>query len=158
MDHAIRYDQVRQEKSKEVRQKRKAEVIAERMRRENLPTFKSVRNSHDMDGLEILREPGQVLGIEREKERQAALKKKQVEKIQNYGKYVKEMYWRKVSEKNQSEMAKLKEKALLANVSQTRLKQRKPSYAPGDRPWKQDLINKSQSQAMLPSRKIDVRS
>jgi len=32
--------------------------------------------------------------------------------VQNYGKYVKEMYWPKVSEKYQSEMAKLKLKAL----------------------------------------------
>lgn len=75
------------------------------MRRELLPTFKSVRTSMDHgdgDGLEILRKPGQLLGIEREKELQAEKKKKQIEKIHNYGKYVKEMYWPKVSEKNQS--------------------------------------------------------
>ena len=52
-------------------------MLAERMRRELLPTFKSVRNSHDhADGLEILRKPGQLLGIEREKELQVERKKK----------------------------------------------------------------------------------
>ncbi len=46
--------------------KRKAELKAERLRRDQLPTFKTIRSSQD-DALSELRKPGQVLGVEREK-------------------------------------------------------------------------------------------
>ena len=40
-----------------------------------------------------------------------------------------------------------------------REKAQRPSFAPGDRPWRADMpINKSQSQANIPLRKIDVAS
>ena len=61
----------------------------------------------------------------------------------NYGKYVKEMYWPKVSEKNQLETAKLRDRAVKENTIKQSLKGVRPSYAPGDRPWRVDLINKS---------------
>ena len=73
-----------------------------------MPTFRSIRNSHDQ-GLDYLRAPGQVLGIQKENEMIAFEKKKQLEKINQYGKKVKEMYWPSVSEKNQSQMKSLKE-------------------------------------------------
>jgi len=40
-----------------------------------------------------------------------------------------------------------------------RQKAHRPSFAPGDRPWRVDpIINKSQSIAHLPNKGIDVRS
>lgn len=39
------------------------------------------------------------------------------EKLQNYGKYVKEMYWPKISTEKQSEMSKLRERALKENTA-----------------------------------------
>ncbi len=66
MEHALKYEQVRLQKGLELIDKRKAELKAERMRREKLPTFKSVRSSQD-GALNELRKPGQVLGVEREK-------------------------------------------------------------------------------------------
>ena len=39
MDHALKYEKIRMQKDLENKLKRKAEVKAERQRRENLPTF-----------------------------------------------------------------------------------------------------------------------
>ena len=98
MDHALKYDRIRQEKEHDIRQKRKAEILAERHRKERLPTFSSIRQSSD--AIENLRQPGQILGAEKEKLEAAKARKHQQEKVANYGKYVKEMYWPAVSEKN----------------------------------------------------------
>ena len=81
MDHALKYEKIRSAKDHDIRLKRKAETEAERLRREKLPTFKSVRASQDSDVLGVLREPGQLLGIEKEKELIVKNKKKQMEKI-----------------------------------------------------------------------------
>jgi hypothetical protein len=84
MDHALKYEQIRMTKDNDIRQKRRAEILAERQRREKLPTFKSMRASHDgldEDGLGGLREPGQLLGIEREKELIVKNKKNQHDKV-----------------------------------------------------------------------------
>lgn len=64
MDHALKYEKIRMQKDHENKQKRKAEIIAERQRRENLPTFTGVRQSSD-DMLDHLRSPGGILGIEK---------------------------------------------------------------------------------------------
>ena len=74
-----------------------------------MPTFRAARASQD-DVMNRLREPGQLLGIEREKAEVKEAKKNTHEKVSNYGKYVREMYWPKVSEKNQSEMVSLRAK------------------------------------------------
>ena len=66
------------------------------------------------------------------------------------------MYWPKVSEKNQSEMAMIREKVMKANTATRQGPQRNLSITPGM--WRADMINKSQSQATLPVKKIDVRS
>ena len=95
----MNYERIRQEKEFIKKQKRKAELQAERDRRNMLPTFKQVRSSTD-DILDVLREPGKLLGIEKEKAEAAKAKRAAHEKIHNYGKYVREMYWPKVSEKN----------------------------------------------------------
>lgn len=63
----------------------------------------------------MLRAPGQVLGVEREKAEMTQAKKQAHSKIHNYGKYVREMYWPKVSEKNASAMEHLREKAVNEN-------------------------------------------
>ena len=69
-------------------------------------------------------------------------KKKQLEKINQYGKKVKEMYWPSVSEKNQSQMKSLKEKALNENVSQMKNQPvNAVMYSPGA--WRNDPVNKS---------------
>ena len=99
-EHAFKYEQMRVERETSLKQKRKQEILAEKERKNLLPTFRSVRASYD-DGLEKLRAPGQLLGAAKEKELEAQNKKKHKEKIANYGKYVKEMYWPSVSEKNQ---------------------------------------------------------
>jgi len=84
-------------------------------------------------------------------------KKKQAhEKIQNYGKFVREMYWPKVSEKNQNEMAMIRDKVMKANTAMRKDPARNQSITPGL--WRAEMINKSQSQAHLPMKKIDVRS
>jgi len=57
-----------------LREKRRADLQAERERKNKLPTFKSTRASTD-DALNVLREPGQLLGIEREKAEAAKAKK-----------------------------------------------------------------------------------
>lgn len=99
MDHAMKYEKIRQDKEHDIRQKRKAEILAERERKERLPTFSQSRTSQDV--LDSLRKPGQILGAEQEKLEAAKARKLNQEKIANYGKYVKEMYWPQVSEKNQ---------------------------------------------------------
>ena len=45
MDHALKYDAKRSEMEHDIRQKRKAEILAERQRKERLPTFNSLRTS-----------------------------------------------------------------------------------------------------------------
>ena len=81
-----------------------------------MPTFRSVRNSHDQ-GIDYLRAPGKLLGVAKENELKQQEKKKQLEKINQYSRQVKEMYWPSISEKNQSQMKSLKERALNENVS-----------------------------------------
>ena len=116
MDHALNYERIRQEKELKKKQRRKADLQAEKERRNILPTFKQIRTSTD-DVLDVLREPGQLLGIEREKAEIAKAKRQAHEKIHNYGKYVREMYWPKVSEKNQSEMTSIKHKVMSENTA-----------------------------------------
>ena len=62
-----------------------------------------------------MREPGQVLGIVKEKEIADRNKKKNKEKILNYGKYVKEMYWPKISEKSAKDTEMNRQKVLNEN-------------------------------------------
>ena len=57
------------------------------------------------------------MGIAKENELKAQEKKKQLEKINQYSRQVKEMYWPSISEKNQSQMKSLKDRALNENVS-----------------------------------------
>ena len=76
--------------------------------------------------------------------------------MSNYGKYVKEMYWPKVSEQKQGQMASLKDKLAQENTAKRQAPRGRPSLAPDA--WKQDLINKSHSQANLPGHRMDVRS
>ena len=73
-----------------------------------------------------------------------------------YGKKVKEMYWPSVSEKNQYEMVKLKQKVAMLNVATKPTDLKKPSIAPSA--WRAEQINNSKSQANLPHHKIEVRS
>ena len=47
-----------------------------------------------------------------------------------YGKKVKEMYWPTVSEKNQYEMVKLKQKIAMLNVATKPTDLKKPNIAP----------------------------
>ena len=63
----------------------------------------------------MLRAPGQVLEDKREKAEIKQAKKQALSKIHNYRKYVCEMYWPKVSEKNASAMEHLREKAVNEN-------------------------------------------
>ena len=154
-EHALNYERLRLERENEIRQRRRAEILAERQRREKLPTFKSLQASQD-NALDQLRAPGQVLGIEQEKAQVAKMKRQHYEKVQNYGKYVKEMYWPKVSEKNQSAMTMLRNRAINENQVKVKAPTQRPSLAPDA--WRQELINKSHSQATLPSRRIEVRS
>ena len=128
-EHALKYERVRLERENEIKLKRRAEIQAERQRREKLPTFKSMQISQEQ-ALENLRSPGQVLGIEKEKALHVKAKKQHYEKVQNYGKYVKEMYWPKVSEKNKSSMAMLREKALQENQIKVKAPTQRPSLAP----------------------------
>ena len=100
MDYALKHDETHKMNLEKIKQKRRAEIQAEKQRREKLPTF-NFRTSTDIDALENLREPGKLLGIEKEKQIAAQTKKKTHEKVANYGKYVKEMYWPKISEKQQ---------------------------------------------------------
>ena len=52
------------EKDHDIRNKRKAEILAERQRQEILPTFMQERNSDAV--LDVLRVPGGILGQEAE--------------------------------------------------------------------------------------------
>ena len=56
MDHALKYEKTRIDREHNIRSKRKQEIIAERARREKLPTF-AVRSSleSDEDALDVLR-------------------------------------------------------------------------------------------------------
>ena len=98
MDHQLKYEKIRMEKEHDIRNKRKAEILAERQRQEVLPTFMQERNSDAV--LDVLRSPGNILGQDAEQAQFAKNKKLRKEKLISYGKYVKEMYWPKVSEKN----------------------------------------------------------
>ena len=62
-NHALKYSKIRIDKEHDIRQKRKQEILAERIRREKLPTFGYVRSSVEIgsparDKLDVLREPG----------------------------------------------------------------------------------------------------
>ena len=39
MDHQLKYEKIKMEKEHDIRNKRKAEILAERQRQEVLPTF-----------------------------------------------------------------------------------------------------------------------
>ena len=52
------------EKEHDIRNKRKAEILAERQRQEVLPTFMEERNSNA--AYDVLRSPGGILGQEAE--------------------------------------------------------------------------------------------
>ena len=90
-----------------------------------------------------MRQPGQVLGLEKEKELAARNKKKNYEKILNYGKYVKEMYWPKLSEKSVKDTEMNKQKVLNANRIQKYKDGPKASYLPDS--WKtvDNSVNRS---------------
>jgi len=115
MSHALNYERIRMDKELIQREKRRALLRLEEERKGQLPTFSKLKSSMDSDALDMLRAPGQLLGIEREKTEATQAKKLAHSKITNYGKYVREMYWPKVSEKNQSAMAHLKGKAVNEN-------------------------------------------
>ena len=101
----------------------------------------------------MLRKPGQVLGVEREQAEQIQAKKEAHSKVNNYGKYVREMYWPKVSQKNQNAMAKLHDKAMNENKPTRTAKKVKVDTSA----WRGEF-QKSQSQAHLPSSPIQSRS
>ena len=39
MDHALKYEKIRQDRDSKIKEKRRSEMLAERSRREKLPTF-----------------------------------------------------------------------------------------------------------------------
>ena len=64
-EHAINYEKMRQDREREIREKRKVEVAKERELKSRLPTYKSTReNSHDDDAIARMRKPGGILGAE----------------------------------------------------------------------------------------------
>lgn len=82
MEHAINYERIRKEKEMMIREKRKALQQAERERREKLPTFvRGSQSGGQDDVMDMLREPGQLLGVEREKAKATQEKKMAQAKI-----------------------------------------------------------------------------
>lgn len=142
MEHAINYEKIRYEKEQALKEKRKAVLQADKERTGKLPTFRSTRASQD-DILYQLREPGQLLGIEREKEEAVQAKKKAHNKIAKYGKYVRDVYWPKISDKIQSEMVSLRAKADQENTATRQVP--KHRMIVDTSAWRNHVVIKSQS-------------
>lgn len=99
-EHALKYQQKRQEKMDEGRRNRELSIQAEREHQANL-RYKL----KDQLNLSAIQDPKK-----QEDELIQAERKKYSDKIKSYAKQVKEMYWPKVSEVKQVELQQMKDK------------------------------------------------